>query len=472
MEVRLTIVGGKANRKVVTVQLPTVIGRSREADLTIAHPMVSRRHCELFEVQGLLRIRDLGSLNGTLVGGKEITEAPLRPNDEFSIGPLTFRVEYEYGGDVTVVAPIVPEERPEEAPAQPVAPPVPSDLPPLFQPPVENPPQAHAPSVEDVAAEAAGPWAAQTGAGEAGGVPPAEPPPEPAPAYPAPLPQEEPVAGPEVTSPGVGEEPAGAAPLFGDLPPTIGPSPSPEGSESLWGTEDSVVASPGSQTIAPLDFLSKESNRADEFALAETPSGYAPFSDVHVQTQGEESLGKVGQDEAASGGAHTSEPAPPDEVTEMAGPAEAAPPIFESAGAGQSEGFEMPWVETAPQSGSTSEGPAGTQASPAVPAPSPARAGGPRQSQKKSGWRWWPFGKRKREPPGEVGSPRGEPSSVGQPGESPATAGRLGGSTSAPTERAPAPSTPSSSPPPVPKAPPQGEAEMDPELEAFLRDLQ
>lgn len=472
MEVRLTIVGGKANRKVVTVQLPAVIGRSREADLTIAHPMVSRRHCELFEVQGLLRIRDLGSLNGTLVAGKEITEAPLRPNDEFSIGPLTFRVEYEYGGDVTVVAPIVPEERPDEAPAQPVAPPVPPDLPSLFQPAVENPPQAHAPSGEDVAAEAAAPGAAQTGAGEAEGVPPAELPPEPAPAYPAPLPQKEPVAGPEIPSPGVGEEPAGPPPLFGDLPPTIGPSSAPEGSESLWGTEDSAIASPGTQTIAPLDFLSKESDRADEFALAETPSGYAPFSDVNIQAQ-EESLSKVGQNEAASGGADTPEPASPDEVTEMAGPAKAAPPIFESAGAEQSEGFEMPWVETAPQSGSASEDQAGTQAPPAVPAPSPARAEGLRPSQeKKSGWRWWPFGKRKREPPGDVGGPRGEPSSGRQPAESPAPAGGLGASTSAPAERARAAPTPSSSPPPVPKASPQGEAEMDPELEAFLRDLQ
>lgn len=100
MDVKLTIIGGKANKTHVSLVLPTVIGRSREADLTIAHPMVSRQHCEVFENNGILKVRDLGSLNGTFVHRKQITsEAVLRPNDEFTIGPLTFRVEYKYEGD-------------------------------------------------------------------------------------------------------------------------------------------------------------------------------------------------------------------------------------------------------------------------------------------------------------------------------------------------------------------------------------
>lgn len=100
MDVKLTIIGGKANKTHVALVLPTVIGRSREADLTIAHPMVSRQHCEVFENNGILKVRDLGSLNGTFVHRKQITsEAVLRPNDEFTIGPLTFRVEYKYEGD-------------------------------------------------------------------------------------------------------------------------------------------------------------------------------------------------------------------------------------------------------------------------------------------------------------------------------------------------------------------------------------
>lgn len=101
MEAKLIIVGGKANKRDVRLKLPTVIGRSREADLTVAHPMISRRHCELSEADGVLKLKDLGSLNGTFVGGERIDgEVTLRPDDEFTVGPLTFRVEYEYTGEM------------------------------------------------------------------------------------------------------------------------------------------------------------------------------------------------------------------------------------------------------------------------------------------------------------------------------------------------------------------------------------
>ena len=103
MEAKLVVVAGKANKDTVTLQLPSVIGRSREATLSVAHPTISRRHCEVFEVEGLLMIRDLGSLNGTLVGAQRIREAPLCPDDEFTIGPLTFRAQYEYHGDPSSV---------------------------------------------------------------------------------------------------------------------------------------------------------------------------------------------------------------------------------------------------------------------------------------------------------------------------------------------------------------------------------
>jgi len=100
MDAKLVVIGGKANKRQVSVKLPTIIGRSRQADLTVAHPMISRRHCKLYEVDGLLMVRDLGSLNGLYVGGRQVSEAALHPNAEFSVGPLTFRVEYEYVGQV------------------------------------------------------------------------------------------------------------------------------------------------------------------------------------------------------------------------------------------------------------------------------------------------------------------------------------------------------------------------------------
>ena len=104
---KLTIVGGKASKGVVTLKLPAQIGRHRDATLKIAHRTVSRKHCELFEVDGLLMVRDLGSLNGTYVKGRRVNEAPLPPEERFGVGPLTFRVSYGYAGDHTTIPPIV-----------------------------------------------------------------------------------------------------------------------------------------------------------------------------------------------------------------------------------------------------------------------------------------------------------------------------------------------------------------------------
>ena len=119
MRVTLVIVGGKANKGRVSLRLPIVIGRSRDADLTVAHPMISRKHCELYENCGLLTVRDLGSLNGTFVVGEQIGEVSLKPNDRFTIGPLTFLVDYDCRDEPDLnlaVEPDADDEAPASAP--------------------------------------------------------------------------------------------------------------------------------------------------------------------------------------------------------------------------------------------------------------------------------------------------------------------------------------------------------------------
>ena len=106
MEAKLIVVVGKASKPIVDLKLPTIIGRGREAGLTIVHPMVSRQHCVLFEEQGLLMVRDLGSTNGTFLQGKRIAVAPLPPETQFTVGPLTFRTDYQYEGDLEQVPPV------------------------------------------------------------------------------------------------------------------------------------------------------------------------------------------------------------------------------------------------------------------------------------------------------------------------------------------------------------------------------
>ncbi|NMC21459.1 MAG: FHA domain-containing protein [Thermogutta sp.] len=97
MLVRLKVIRGKANRDVVDLSVPAVIGRSREADLTVIHPMISRRHCELFKRDGRIMVRDLGSLNGTYLGSLPIKESELHAGDTLAIGPLTFQVDFVSG---------------------------------------------------------------------------------------------------------------------------------------------------------------------------------------------------------------------------------------------------------------------------------------------------------------------------------------------------------------------------------------
>jgi len=96
VEAKLVIVGGNAQVRQYELHLPAVIGRSRSTDLTLGHPLVSRQHCEVFEADGLLMVRDLGSLNGTFVGETRIVEqpAPVKPGDLLTVGPVTFRAVY------------------------------------------------------------------------------------------------------------------------------------------------------------------------------------------------------------------------------------------------------------------------------------------------------------------------------------------------------------------------------------------
>jgi len=70
------------------------IGRHDDCVIRIRSTQVSRRHCELFEADGSLIVRDLGSSNGTFVNGDRI-EAPrvLHPGDALTVGGVTLRID-------------------------------------------------------------------------------------------------------------------------------------------------------------------------------------------------------------------------------------------------------------------------------------------------------------------------------------------------------------------------------------------
>jgi pSer/pThr/pTyr-binding forkhead associated (FHA) protein len=72
-----------------------VVGRSREADIVLQDPNVSRRHAELRREDGGWQIVDLGSTNGIKVHGRRVSDQPLRPGDQVTIGvtDLTFELD-------------------------------------------------------------------------------------------------------------------------------------------------------------------------------------------------------------------------------------------------------------------------------------------------------------------------------------------------------------------------------------------
>jgi len=69
------------------VSTPCIIGRGSQADMIIMHPMLSRKHCTLFEKDGELYVMDEDSLNGVWYKGEPISEpVRLQWGDEFSVG--------------------------------------------------------------------------------------------------------------------------------------------------------------------------------------------------------------------------------------------------------------------------------------------------------------------------------------------------------------------------------------------------
>ena len=74
-----------------------VIGRSKDCDIQLADPNVSRRHAEVRQEGAAYWVIDLGSTNGTEVNGRPQKRAKLRQGDRITVGStdLVFRRETE-----------------------------------------------------------------------------------------------------------------------------------------------------------------------------------------------------------------------------------------------------------------------------------------------------------------------------------------------------------------------------------------
>ena len=93
-------VGGRAmligdDKRTVLSGSRMLIGRSRDCDITLDDPNVSRRHAELRNEDGRWIVRDLGSTNGIKVNGRRMEDSILQPGDELQLGLARLRFEID-----------------------------------------------------------------------------------------------------------------------------------------------------------------------------------------------------------------------------------------------------------------------------------------------------------------------------------------------------------------------------------------
>jgi DNA-binding NtrC family response regulator len=84
--------GSRAGHRQALGSRPLKLGAGGDCDLVLDDPTVSRQHAELLPaLQGVL-VKDLGSRNGTRVGGALVREALVTPGREFLVGETRLRI--------------------------------------------------------------------------------------------------------------------------------------------------------------------------------------------------------------------------------------------------------------------------------------------------------------------------------------------------------------------------------------------
>jgi len=86
---RLIVFPGTSEaREVVLKKGVNSVGRAAVNDVTIDDGSVSGSHCQLIVSDDTVRIRDVGSTNGTRVNGAPVTEIDLQPGHSIQLGSV------------------------------------------------------------------------------------------------------------------------------------------------------------------------------------------------------------------------------------------------------------------------------------------------------------------------------------------------------------------------------------------------
>jgi predicted component of type VI protein secretion system len=94
LEVELRVLEGRQQGKAIPLHVRQfLIGREQDCHLRPNSDLVSRHHCVFTLDDFALRLRDLGSTNGTFVNGQRIQgQVVLKPGDHVSVGKLSFEI--------------------------------------------------------------------------------------------------------------------------------------------------------------------------------------------------------------------------------------------------------------------------------------------------------------------------------------------------------------------------------------------
>ena len=104
MKIEFTVFKDGQPLKTINAELPVVIGRGTDSTLTINHPLLSRKHCEVYKENGQVFVKDLASLNGTFVNEARVeTSLLLTSGSQLKLGAVEIQVSFD-GGAVSASA--------------------------------------------------------------------------------------------------------------------------------------------------------------------------------------------------------------------------------------------------------------------------------------------------------------------------------------------------------------------------------
>jgi EAL domain-containing protein (putative c-di-GMP-specific phosphodiesterase class I) len=88
---------GDALQRTPIQPLPFRVGRGGDLELVLTSPHVSKTHAEVYSDGEALRVRDLGSRNGTFLNRQPVSDAALHRGDVLHFGDQEFRIAGEDG---------------------------------------------------------------------------------------------------------------------------------------------------------------------------------------------------------------------------------------------------------------------------------------------------------------------------------------------------------------------------------------